>query len=385
MFISRLLRPTAGLLIAFFAIAARAGSQVALRFPVAHMHTLNVCYGYLYVTAEGIRYEAVRPNQRHSFTASRQEVQSAGRWVLLGTPQDVAELRIGRATYRFKVLADTTGVTTSVPGGAPITSPDGLLAAIRDPAAAIALAQGNRASPPDTSGSAGKMAAAAPAPPAPAVSAGPPRPPLPGMLDGAYDALVIGTGGHVDHRFLIFYPDGRVMNGMPEEGLEGFSFAAFAADPKNQNELGRYRVDGEQINIVWEDWPGHRDVVQHREGVDVGYPDVYIPLCRCDGERFSGLYKWDYQSGIEFSLDGGFVDHGVIDQLDVDLGFFNQPRVRRGTYRIHDYSLYLDFQDGQHLKTSFGAPAFQESRHVFNWISIYGYQILHREGYQPPP
>lgn len=360
------------LVIAGLLIAARVESQQALRFPVAHMHTASVCYGYLYVTAEGIRYQAVRPqsDQHHSFTATRHDVQSVKRWVLFGRPQEAVELRIGGATYRFKVLADTTGVETNVPGGVPTTSVDGLLAAIQNPAAALAAqGAGNGAPPPE----------------AVSPSRQPSRTLAPGMLDGPYDALVIGTGGRVGHRFLVFYPDGRVMNGMPVEGLEGFNFAAFAGDSTNQNDLGRYRVDGEQISIEWANWPGHRDVVQRRDGVDVGAPDVYVPLCRCDGERFSGLYMWDTQSGLEFSPDGGFVDHGVIDQLDVDLGFFNAPRVRRGTYRIRGFTLYLDFQDGQHLKTSFGAPAFQEGSHAFNWISIYGYQILHREGYQAPP
>jgi hypothetical protein len=388
--------------LAFLTVPPSAIAQSQLRFPVIHMHTISVCYGYLSVTADSVRFEVVRPtsDRGHSFAASARDLQSVQRWTLFGQPQEVAELRLGRSTYRFKVLVDTASVATAQSGAATITTVDALLAALRDPAAALASRNGPPA--PSKGGEAARPISILPPPPSPADTAiarpVPMRPvpaptqtdslraPASGALDGVYAALVIGTfSNHVEHRFLVFYPDGWVLNSMPEGGLEGFNFAAFAADTSNRGLIARYRVDGEQVNMVWQDWAGRRDVVRHQEGTDVGAPNVYVPMCRCDGERFSGTYLWDYQSGIEFTLDGTFVDRGVIDQLDTDLGQYNQPRVRRGTYRIHNYSLYMDFEDGQHRKTSFAAPAFQQSVHHYNWIAIYRWQILHRRGYQPPP
>ena len=357
-------------------IASSAQGQQALRFPVLHMHTTSVCYGYLYVAIDSIRYEAVRPqsDQGHSFDVGRDQLQSVGRWVLFGRPQDVAELRVGGATYRFKLLTDTTQVRTRAQGGPSTTAPNLLLAALRNPARIIAEAESIARSRLDTT------RAAAPAG-EPRVAVGRNTPPVApaGMLDGVYNALTIGTGAHVIRRFLIFYPDGRVMNGMPEQGLEGFNVGAFFAKSGNEVDKGRYHVEGQQILIGWQYWPDHQDTVSYQTVGDLGSPDVYIPLCRCDGERFSGLYMWDTRSGIEFFPNGSFVDHGVIDQLDTELGHFTNPRVRRGSYRVQNFTLYLDFQDGQHLQTSFGAPAFQAGNHAYNWISIYGYQILHRQ------
>lgn len=340
------------------------------------MHTTSVCYGYLFVAVDSLRYQVVRPqsDQGHSFNVGRDQLQSVGRWVLFGRPQDVAEIRVGGAIYRFKLLTDTSQVATPRQGGPSAMSPNLLLAALRKPAAIIAEAESIAGARLDTA------RAAAPAG-QPDVAAGRNTAPVvpAGMLDGAYNALTIGTGGHVTRRFLIFYPDGRVMNGMPEQGLEGFNVGGFFAKSGNEVDKGRYKVNGQQIFIVWQYWRDHQDTVSYQNDGDLGSPNVYIPLCRCDGERFSGLYMWDTRSGIEFFPNGSLVDHGVIDQLDTELGHFNNPRVRRGNYHVQNFTLYLDFQDGQHLKTSFGAPAFQAGNHVYNWISIYGYQILHRQ------
>lgn len=82
------------------------------------MQTTWLCYGYLFVAVDSVGYQVVRPqsDQGHSFNVGRDQLQSVGRSVLLGRSQDVTEIRVGGATYRFKLLTDTNQVRTR--GGA---------------------------------------------------------------------------------------------------------------------------------------------------------------------------------------------------------------------------------------------------------------------------
>jgi len=208
------------------------------------------------------------------------------------------------------------------------------------------------------------------------------------MLDGVYIGLEFSKfyAGSINHRLLIFYPDGWVQDGMPGAGLDGFSFVSYRSNPTNQGSVGRYRVEGMQISMIWQEWPTDREFIRlDVNAADFREPSVYIAACRCTGTRFAGVYEWDEKSTLEFSLEGTFVDRRVIDQLDTDLGFFNTPRVRHGTYLIQNNSLILTYSDGQRLKTSFAASALGEQRQTVDWISIFSYQILYRRGYRPPP
>ena len=56
---------------------AGGGANPTLRFPVAHSHTLTVCVGYLYVSADKVRYEAVGPDNANpdSFDLRRDQIQ----------------------------------------------------------------------------------------------------------------------------------------------------------------------------------------------------------------------------------------------------------------------------------------------------------------------
>lgn len=372
-----------------------AGAAPLIRFAVAHHHGMSWCYGFLSVTASGIRYDVVHPeNDRgHSFEASFSTKPEAKRWVLFGTPQDAIELRIGRSTYHFRALADEREVQTGPPrrlSPPEAASPEPLLAAIRDPTTALAAAEpGTPATPPRLNPGAaltqgGGLVAAVP--PGPTESPEPGAALAPGMLDGVYVGLQSShMFGSIDHRFLIFYADGWVMDGMPEDGLDGFNFSAYARDPHHRGQIGRYRADGALVSIVWQDSPANREFVQRDErAADLRGPSVYIPLCRCNGTRFAGAYEWD-NGTLQFALDGTFVDRGVIDQLVTAWGFFNHPRVRRGTYAIQNNTLFLAYSDGQRFKTSFAAPAAQLSNQTFTWISVFSFQTLYRQGYQPTP
>ncbi|MGH9492546.1 MAG: hypothetical protein ACRD2K_03510 [Terriglobales bacterium] len=53
-----------------------------LKYAVAHGHRVGWCYGYLYISREGVRYEVSQPesDKPHAFTLQRAEIVSAGKW-----------------------------------------------------------------------------------------------------------------------------------------------------------------------------------------------------------------------------------------------------------------------------------------------------------------
>ena len=140
---------TSLVLVGLLAIAAlNAGAQAPsganngdLRFAVAHQTFGGWCYGYLYVTANQVRYEVVQPqsDHGHSFTADRSDVV-AGHRTLFGQ-QDPAlqyfiNIKVKRQSYNFLWLANEAEVKyggahrMTPPQAAP---PDTVLAALQSP------------------------------------------------------------------------------------------------------------------------------------------------------------------------------------------------------------------------------------------------------------
>ena len=82
-----------------------------LRFAVAHGHTMGFCVGYLYISRDKVRYQAVSPasDRGHSFEVSRSEVAGMGHWKLsfgfgFG-PKNWAALKLRSGTqYSFMLV-----------------------------------------------------------------------------------------------------------------------------------------------------------------------------------------------------------------------------------------------------------------------------------------
>ncbi len=210
----------------------------------------------------------------------------------------------------------------------------------------------------------------------------------PGMLEGVYIGMTIGTGGHVRRSELIFNPDGWVVKGVPQESMIGFDFTAYRNSPDtNRSWVGRYRVSGNKLSIVWQDYTDDRSVFTLNEsGVSPGL-DIYVPMCRCTGKHFSGKYNWGLAGSgqyMQFFPDGTFLDHGVLDQMIVPNNFYDHPRIRTGRYTIRDQTIVFTFADGTRGTRTFYAPKAQESKPVFDWIGL-GWDQLFEEHYQSEP
>ena len=198
-----------------------------------------------------------------------------------------------------------------------------------------------------------------------------------GMRNGVYVGFQRAAYGlHTEHRFLHFYPDGWVMLGVPEEGLDRFDFAAFRTNPQNKALVGHYRVYGNRVDIIWLDSPDHRESHDLDEsGVDMHGP-FYVPSCAsCGGTTFSGTYQWG-ESLLQFMPDGSFVDRGCIDRvLTIDL---NHPRMGAGRYSVGNYSLTLNYTDGRRIQKSLVIGRNTQ------WIAI-SEIVVHSPGYEPLP
>jgi len=210
----------------------------------------------------------------------------------------------------------------------------------------------------------------------------------PGALEGIYVGFKGNAGGRAVLARLHFNPDGWVVKDVPQEGMIGFDFTAYRNDPNtNRSWVGRYRVEGKQISILWQDYPDDRTVITRNESSAYPGLDVYVPMCLCTGKKFSGKYNWGLAGSgqyLEFSPDGTFTDHQVLDQMLVPSPYFDRPRVRNGTYSIESQTMIFNFADGSRGMRTFYAPKVQEKGPRFDWIGL-GWHALYEERYHPEP
>jgi hypothetical protein len=353
------------------------------RYPVAHVHFGGVCKGYLYIGPNSVRYAVVRPDKdkNHSFQISRLELAGVEPWILLGKPQNITEFRTSRAIYHFWLLPNDADVNSGGLFNGNAAAPAAtLIAAIQNPAPPAPR------SAPETAG-----ATAASAVSDATFNHDTTRPLPSGALDGIYVGIDIPFQRI---RRLNFSPDGWVVKDIPQESMIGFDFTAYRNDRNtNRSWVGRYQVDGDKINIEWQDfrgpgYPPSREVVERNEvsahPTSAVGSDTFIPMCRCTGKRFSGTYIWGRTAAgqyLQFFPDGTFIDHSVTDQLIVPSRFYDHPRIQQGTYSIQSQTMIFTFADGHRGTRTFIAPKAQENDPMLDWIGL-GWQQLYEQNYE---
>jgi hypothetical protein len=189
----------------------------------------------------------------------------------------------------------------------------------------------------------------------------PNHPAIPGALHGIYRGfqhrtlagpILVESG--VSPRFITFYPDGRVFQGFAIEGMDAY-------DPDTDPVHGRYRLNG---NVVEIEWSGHDGVSSPiaMDGSLVFYGVRYAPLPACDGLALAGSYGRDWSNEfvarrtIRFTTDGRFEDTGILAQTSLNVSgkyaasppaWSNaRPLTGTGAYRIRNNTLYLDYDNG---------------------------------------
>lgn len=199
---------------------------------------------------------------------------------------------------------------------------------------------------------------------------------------GALEGIYVGFGlehSHMGSHQYYFSADGWVINNIPRVNMDDFDITAYRNDPSNKLFVGRYRVDGNRIHIVWANNADRRDVIKYNESASEPGIDTYIPTCSCTGKRFSGKYHWSSptdQRYIQLFPDGTFFDYGLTDQVvgvpnpHGYAGITDPPRKFRGTYSIKNQRLTFNFADGKHATVAFIAPKVQERAAAFDWFGL---------------
>jgi hypothetical protein len=113
-----------------------------VRFPVAHAHTGSWCMGYLYISADSIRYEVIRPDKdkKHSFRISRSDLTAVQPWILLGTPEKATEIKTAHGAYHFWWMPNEDDLQPGQPSlfnPRDAADPSTLIAAVRDPSTVL--------------------------------------------------------------------------------------------------------------------------------------------------------------------------------------------------------------------------------------------------------
>lgn len=202
-----------------------------------------------------------------------------------------------------------------------------------------------------------------------------PRPTGNAGLSGAYHRVGIETevdlytgdrATSVKHQYWCFFPDGRAIDYLPDEGLENFNW--------DQAIKGRplmaytYQLTGNVGLLTPVKDPAHTQALKRVNGRLIIGPneDVYALLDSCDGLTLQGTYRrFDWQEeyspkeGLTFTKDGHFTDegfiHGVVYQWwyvdHNDWEISSQPGT--GTYRLTNNSLELIYADGRKRRVSF--------------------------------
>jgi hypothetical protein len=160
-FALQVLQPSAS----FFLFAASPGAQVQgtsspaneVRFPVAHAHTGSWCMGYLYISADSIRYEVIRPDKdkKHSFRISRSDITAVQQWILLGTPEKATEIKTTHAVYHFWWMPNENDLQPGQPSlfnPRDAADPGTLIAAVKDPSTVLSSSRTVGQAPGDISG-----------------------------------------------------------------------------------------------------------------------------------------------------------------------------------------------------------------------------------------
>jgi hypothetical protein len=180
-----------------------------------------------------------------------------------------------------------------------------------------------------------------------------------------------------DFQFLVFYPDGTALRGLPDMGLDNYIGSVrldISGGGKTCAKWGVYRMAGNRGQVVFASpSAGGRQLVSHRLVGDAWeiqeFPDKlqingndYVMLDGgTAGMKIEGTFKpfGDKKSpGITFRRNGEFVDEGILKTGGatalgiagggVAIGYgFSSPGPGPGTYRISNYTLHLNYANGQ--------------------------------------
>lgn len=194
-------------------------------------------------------------------------------------------------------------------------------------------------------------------------------------LDGIYRAP--------GPKYITFFPDARVFEGIPDSGMDGLDEDAEIRF--HSTGWGTYTLDGDTGKITLGPtvvWPirAYPDRIEIRG-------ERYTKMESGDGVPLSGTFRRagyqtlfaGAQQGITFMPNGRFKDEGIFKaafvQHRTSRGYeFDDGAPGTGTYRVRHYSLELTYDDGRRKRAVFyldpkNTAAFWFNEYLFARVS----------------
>jgi hypothetical protein len=200
----------------------------------------------------------------------------------------------------------------------------------------------------------------APAPPAPAPPAPAPPAPAPGAApapDGIYLGLRTNFDGRVYQDYWTFFPDGRVVDADPDEGL---GRPVDLARLCRRHACGTYARRGGELRIRWAEGADERVYDVDADGAfnERGRTQKYRPLAPLDGLRLDATFAVQAPESdttlvrLRLTADGRFAEQGLMHYTAwAQLGAPGEGRVERpggaGRYAVTRNTLALAYDGGQ--------------------------------------
>jgi len=180
-----------------------------------------------------------------------------------------------------------------------------------------------------------------------------------GQLDGIYRAA--------GSKYITFFPDARVFEGIPDGGMDGLDedaeirfhitgWGTYTMDG-DVGQITFPRANADQTTIVWR-------IRAYPDRLEI-HGDSYQKMESGDGVKLAGTFRRaDYRAlasarqGITFMPNGRFKDEGIFKAAFVQhrttRGYeFDDGAPGTGTYRIRHYSLELTYDDGRSKRAVF--------------------------------
>jgi hypothetical protein len=196
-------------------------------------------------------------------------------------------------------------------------------------------------------------------------------------IDGIYTALLIHTDFmhswiEPGRDYYVFFPDGRALQALPEEGLESYNWDYWHEE--NPMFFGHYVMRGSVGDVDWDGGGGSTGLQKTSEGLLIGGKGPFRRLDPCDGLTLEGTYKRvDWKTAyakdafITFHKDGTFEEKGTLSlasamwwrpgkgyRMEGDFpGGGDDKLAGSGTYTIGNYSLTLLYRDGRKRRINF--------------------------------
>src|SRR5688572_6521764 len=173
-----------------------------------------------------------------------------------------------------------------------------------------------------------------------------------------------GSGRNKVEDRLYLFKNGVAVRGFHREGVDALDMAQIKADTKDDH-YGRWTKTEKTLTLKWGGGSSQKHTASGSSYTDGSM--TWRPLKKVDGIRLNGRFAggdpaWEGTSQVMFLPDGNFAFRNVrkaISSMDLTAKL---PEHGSGTYDVRNWTLYLNFSNGQKGHFSFELPMSEDSK-----------------------